>query len=721
MALSNYQISEFTRRAKSAGLTDDQIRSEIEKKAQEVSGITSPLAQTGAVSRPAQTSTKTSAVESEQEDSGFVYKFVKGLVQPAIDYGKFVGEAGYQAGKFVFDPTFRKSVLGEKLTPEEAEKLSSQKSTLFYSEDEAERKLSSTKKIVGTGAKATAGAAAYTIPFGKGASLASKVFIPGATTGVLSEFSREGSTPESVVESGVFGAATAGVLHSIGGMISWTKGKGGELIRQSEKVAEGTRKIKVKSSVYGASKEKAINQTLNKYNFKGSAQEQYEMLEPALDDIEGQIKTIIKKNPKLAVSKESIRESFVSNLKSTLRTKDLTQKQALTEIDGYLNDLLIAAGERGTETGQKLLKRGAKDISLDTLREMKKVLNQDYASVFKKIENGTSLNSREKVIAAAWDSLDDAVREVSPELKNLLLDESNLYKAAQPLSSARSNPPTFRVAGTSMPSGVTQKLRDLGGSLLKKLGIGAEKLPEGGALQRSTLEKLAALTPAALRERGLTDDEVQQVEDFKTSLTPGVEDQVFQEQATKPSALNPFGGLTKRQVLSLALSDGASAKDLEEVGKIYDMLASDGEVISEENMQMANTLRTEYFKRSQENDWIDILNSYEKVVNTTETAAGDVSLIFAFMKMLDPTSVVREGEFATAENTAGIPERITVQYNKALKGDRLSAKQRTAYKKEASKIFEVYQERQAPIDAYYQGLAQRYGIDPSLLGVGLYK
>jgi hypothetical protein len=88
--------------------------------------------------------------------------------------------------------------------------------------------------------------------------------------------------------------------------------------------------------------------------------------------------------------------------------------------------------------------------------------------------------------------------------------------------------------------------------------------------------------------------------------------------------------------------------------------------------------------------------------------------------MLDPGSVVREGEFATAENTQGIPDRIRQQYNKALKGDRLSEKQRVAYKQEAGRVFQVYQQRQAPIDAYYQGLAQRYGIDPSLLGIGLY-
>ena len=90
------------------------------------------------------------------------------------------------------------------------------------------------------------------------------------------------------------------------------------------------------------------------------------------------------------------------------------------------------------------------------------------------------------------------------------------------------------------------------------------------------------------------------------------------------------------------------------------------------------------------------------------------------MKLLDPGSVVREGEFATAENAAGVPERIRQQWNKALKGDRLDQNLRDSYKVEAKQQFAVYERRQEPIDMYYANLAGRYGIDPTLLGVGLY-
>ena len=49
---------------------------------------------------------------------------------------------------------------------------------------------------------------------------------------------------------------------------------------------------------------------------------------------------------------------------------------------------------------------------------------------------------------------------------------------------------------------------------------------------------------------------------------------------------------------------------------------------------------------------------------------NDVATIFAFMKSLDPTSVVRESEYATAANAGvGVPEKIWKAYNRALNGE----------------------------------------------------
>lgn len=76
-----------------------------------------------------------------------------------------------------------------------------------------------------------------------------------------------------------------------------------------------------------------------------------------------------------------------------------------------------------------------------------------------------------------------------------------------------------------------------------------------------------------------------------------------------------------------------------------------------------------------------VINSYNKVKAAARmpSAQNDLSLIFGYMKMLDPGSVVREGEFANAQNTAGIPDRVINAYNKAREGTRLNDDQRNGF------------------------------------------
>jgi hypothetical protein len=45
---------------------------------------------------------------------------------------------------------------------------------------------------------------------------------------------------------------------------------------------------------------------------------------------------------------------------------------------------------------------------------------------------------------------------------------------------------------------------------------------------------------------------------------------------------------------------------------------------------------------------------------------GDIAAVYTFMKALDPTSTVREGEYATAKNAGGISESLRNIVNKAI-------------------------------------------------------
>ena len=94
-----------------------------------------------------------------------------------------------------------------------------------------------------------------------------------------------------------------------------------------------------------------------------------------------------------------------------------------------------------------------------------------------------------------------------------------------------------------------------------------------------------------------------------------------------------------------------------------------------------------------------------------DSAAGDLSMIFTYMKVLDPTSVVREGEQATAQNAAGIPERVRNLYNKLITGERLTKKQRQDFVKSGIGLFQSNQVAKDAFQKSFETSFNTYNID----------
>ncbi|CAM4320914.1 lytic transglycosylase domain-containing protein [Stenotrophomonas indicatrix] len=109
-----------------------------------------------------------------------------------------------------------------------------------------------------------------------------------------------------------------------------------------------------------------------------------------------------------------------------------------------------------------------------------------------------------------------------------------------------------------------------------------------------------------------------------------------------------------------------------------------------------------------------VVNSYGQIAQAAKSpsAQNDLALIFSYMRMLDPASVVREGEFATAQNAAGVPDQIRNAYNKAVNGERLNPEQRTGFVSSAKGLRDQAQQQ---IDGYreqYSDLAKEYNYSP---------
>lgn len=113
-------------------------------------------------------------------------------------------------------------------------------------------------------------------------------------------------------------------------------------------------------------------------------------------------------------------------------------------------------------------------------------------------------------------------------------------------------------------------------------------------------------------------------------------------------------------------------------------------------------------------DFRQVRDAFTRIESSAKdpSAAGDLALIFNYMKVLDPGSVVRESEFATAANSAGVPERIRAQYNKVVSGERLAPKTRADFVSRGRKLYQGRLKQYQKTEDQFRSLSQRSGLNP---------
>jgi hypothetical protein len=173
--------------------------------------------------------------------------------------------------------------------------------------------------------------------------------------------------------------------------------------------------------------------------------------------------------------------------------------------------------------------------------------------------------------------------------------------------------------------------------------------------------------------------------------------------------------LTKSQIeqarAARRAQDAAAAKSGAEAARARaeaDQMAA-GIIPVEKRPEAEGKFRKEY--SDQTKGYQEVKSAYGRVLASEDNAVGDLSLIFGYMKMLDPGSVVREGEFATAQNAAGVPERIQNIYNQVVSGQRLSPSQRQSFKGQAGKLYSTAQTQEAQVRQGIERIAKGYGLN----------
>mgnify|MGYP000266936550 CR=1 FL=1 len=233
-------------------------------------------------------------------------------------------------------------------------------------------------------------------------------------------------------------------------------------------------------------------------------------------------------------------------------------------------------------------------------------------------------------------------------------------------------------------------------------GFTISQMPGGdkviaGAVQLETDRRAAQLQPFKLRQE--TADAI--VKEAQAKFAPekfGLEIKLTKSQIEQAKAAR-------------RASDAAAAKSGAEAARARaeaNQMAA-GIIPVEKRPEAEGKFRKEY--SDQTKGYQEVKSAYGRVLASEDSAVGDLSLIFGYMKMLDPGSVVREGEFATAQNAAGVPERIQNIYNQVVSGQRLSPSQRTSFKGQAGKLYSTAQTQEATVRQGIERIAKGYGLN----------
>lgn len=123
-------------------------------------------------------------------------------------------------------------------------------------------------------------------------------------------------------------------------------------------------------------------------------------------------------------------------------------------------------------------------------------------------------------------------------------------------------------------------------------------------------------------------------------------------------------------------------------------------------------LRGEYAKRTEDLSAAERNFSVIQTSAADNSGAGDIALVTSFMKMLDPGSVVRETEFATAANAGGLLARLGTIASRVESGQFLSPSQRADFQRLAGEYLSAAQEQEVRVQDSYRAIVDNYGLEP---------
>jgi hypothetical protein len=173
-------------------------------------------------------------------------------------------------------------------------------------------------------------------------------------------------------------------------------------------------------------------------------------------------------------------------------------------------------------------------------------------------------------------------------------------------------------------------------------------------------------------------------------------------------------GLTKAQTGSALAQTKKLGVETSKAALELEALKASGGLDPAKTFEQEEKLRKEFQGRTKV--YGELGTTYQNMKSSADakTGPGDIALITGFMKMLDPGSVVRETEFATARDTAGLYERLQNQAQKLQSGQlfTLDSKQRKEYTDLAKQYLDSAQKKAVDDKKALGVVVKNYRLNP---------
>lgn len=274
----------------------------------------------------------------------------------------------------------------------------------------------------------------------------------------------------------------------------------------------------------------------------------------------------------------------------------------------------------------------------------------------------------------------------------------------------------YKVLEDDSPENV-QKVVENRKKILQSQGVGPEASIETDTFMQRFMENPAKMKKRLEMELAVKDP--QRYTLFKKAMGAGSRDLTDEEKEYQTAVDGGFDG----SFLEYKLQVGG--KDKTDAIREYEYSVKNPGFVNSENQKkdaektranqqkifkLSSDLRKEFL--SQSGEYQKVRDAYTRVKSSTEnpSPAGDLSLIFNYMKMLDPGSVVRESEFQTAASAGSYGERIKAAVQRVGSGERLTDVMRRDFISKSNELFKGAERQHKRREKNYRGIAKKNNL-----------